>query len=341
MPAPGQFVNLSYPIYLEGETEADVLARVDSTLSGGRGAAGYDMSGLIGLGAWGGYIVFGFDHAIVNDPGKADLAVYGNAFYTGVSDDGLLTYGSPEPGIIYVSQDENQDGLPNDTWYEIAGSEFERTVRDYEVTYHFSEGDIRWEDNRGDSGQVSRNQFHTQDSYYPLWRGDTVYTLRGSLLPTNLLPVTKKGKTQLRSVMFDYGYADMWPNDSTQVQINLDWAVDEAGMPAQLTHIHFVKVQTGIQLEQKSTGELSTEISGAADVHPELVYEGPEVGLDYINPYASLSCKHAEVYDILGRYLFSAHSVSVVSVSALCASLPEGAYVVKIDDAQVCKYIKR
>lgn len=341
VPAPGQFIGENYPAYSAGETEADVLARVNSTLSGSAGANGQDLSGLICLGAWGGYITFGFDHAVVNAENAADLIIYGNAFYTGKSDDGLLTYGSPEPGIIYVSQDDNHDGQPNDTWYEIAGSETERTLRQYAVTYHYSDADILWTDNQGNTGTIRRNAFHLQDSYYPAWRTDTEYTLTGSLLPTNYVEVTKGGIVSKRSVMFDYGYADCWPNDSTNAKIDIDWAIDAEGNPVKLSHIDFVKVQTGIMLDIQPSGELSTEISGAADLHPELVYHEPEVGLEYIHPYTSLSCKHAEVFDVSGRILLSAHSVFGVSAQTLCAGLPEGVYVVVIDDAKVCKYIKR
>lgn len=337
VPAPGQFVNANYPTYNQGETAAEILARVDSTLAKAPNNVPNDLSGLICLGAWGGYVTFGFDHAIVNQPGVNDLRIYGNAFYTGVSDDGLLTYGSPEPGIIYVSQDTNGDGLPNDTWYEIAGSESEHAIRNYQVTYHRSNGDIAWEDNMGGSGVVSRNSFHAQESYYPMWLEADSYTLSGSLLPSNYVEVTKGGYTSNRTVMYDYGYADNWPNDYEQSAINLDWAIDAEGQPANLTHIHFVRVQTGIQLDIKPSGEQSTEIAGACDLHPEL---SPATGFESIHANTILSCKEAKVYDLMGRLMFSAHSVSNVPVASLCATLPRGIYVIVADNQQI-KYLKQ
>lgn len=39
---------------------------------------------------------------------------------------------------MWVMQDENGDGLPNDTWYEVKGSEYGKaeTDQDYAVTYY-------------------------------------------------------------------------------------------------------------------------------------------------------------------------------------------------------------
>ena len=62
----------------------------------------------VSLGGFGGYIVVGFDHSIDNS-GDYDLGILGNSFS-----------GSSEPGIVWVMQDENGNGLPDDTWYELA-----------------------------------------------------------------------------------------------------------------------------------------------------------------------------------------------------------------------------
>lgn len=50
-----------------------------------------------------------------------DFAIEGNAFD-----------GSSEPGIVWVMQDVNGNGLPDDTWYQLKGSEYgkEETMRD-------------------------------------------------------------------------------------------------------------------------------------------------------------------------------------------------------------------
>ena len=70
---------------------------------------------MLGLGAFGGYVVVGFDRPIVNVPGEYDFKALGNAFTN-----------SSEPGIVMVCQDLNKNGQPDadEPWYELAGSEY-------------------------------------------------------------------------------------------------------------------------------------------------------------------------------------------------------------------------
>ncbi|RZK24692.1 MAG: PKD domain-containing protein, partial [Flavobacterium sp.] len=105
--APGQFAN--------------DLVKTDILL----GNAG---NGLISLGGYGGYIVFGFDHPIENTA-DADLGIYGNPLIGAGRD-------FSEPGIVCVMKDENKNGLPDDTWYELAGSEYNApsTIKNYSIT---------------------------------------------------------------------------------------------------------------------------------------------------------------------------------------------------------------
>lgn len=78
-------------------------------------------------------------------------------------------------------------GLPNDTWYELKGSEYgkEETIRDYAVTYYRPSApkmNVAWTDNRGGSGVIEYLEaFHQQDYYYPAWVEADSYTLRGPL----------------------------------------------------------------------------------------------------------------------------------------------------------------
>ncbi|MDD3980254.1 MAG: PKD-like domain-containing protein, partial [Proteiniphilum sp.] len=114
LPAPGQFVNERYTAY----TLAEANRYAEERLKPG--------NQYVSLGGFGGYIVVGFDHSIKNT-GTWDFAIFGNSFK-----------GSSEPGIVWVMQDENGNGLPDDNWYELKGSETGKpgTVQDYEVTYY-------------------------------------------------------------------------------------------------------------------------------------------------------------------------------------------------------------
>lgn len=253
-PAPGQFINV-LPMYEEGDTEADMLEKVSEQLVG-------RTDGLICLGAWGGYIIFGFDHPVVNVQGEYDLLVYGNSIINQAEQPDGYTLGSPEPGVVYVSCDENNDGMPNDTWYELAGSEAAQANRGYEVTYqNAGRAPIPWTDNKGDSGFVLRNQFHTQASYYPQWIEDESYTLKGTRLPDNVY-------SDNNNYMFDFGYVDNWPNTDERAKLNLDNAIDAEGKKVALTHVDFIRVQTGTMTSGSLTGEASTEVAGAEDLHP-------------------------------------------------------------------------
>ncbi len=126
-PAPGQFVN-EMPKYEKGDTYADILKKCEESISGTN-----DI--MITLGGYGGYVTFGFDHTVMNVPGEKDLRIWGNAFYELTNPD--AKGGSAEPGIVMVSYDTNCNGLPDDTWYELAGSEYHNaaTRHGYSITY--------------------------------------------------------------------------------------------------------------------------------------------------------------------------------------------------------------
>ncbi|WP_316797204.1 hypothetical protein [Pedobacter agri] len=111
VPAPGQHINNAS---LGSPEQAQKLVG--------------SINNLVSLGGFGGYIVFGFDHSVVNQTG-ADLAIYGNPLGP--------PYAFAEPGIVMISQDKNGNGLPDDEWFELAGSEYAKTttIKNYEITY--------------------------------------------------------------------------------------------------------------------------------------------------------------------------------------------------------------
>lgn len=255
LPAPGQFVNEDY----EAATMAEACAWAEERLA---------QTAYVSLGGFGGYIVVGFDHSILNDGGY-NLAVTGNSFD-----------GSSEPGIVWVMQDENGDGLPNDTWYELRGSEYGKpeTLSDYAVTYYRPEGDdgtIPWRDNAGGSGAIERNSFHRQ-SYYPIWVEADSYTLRGVCLKSRSYDASGNG-TYWVNPAFDWGYADNFspidrltddgnPNaDPADNHFKISHAVRFDGAPADLAYIDFVKIQVAVNQQCGWIGEVSTEVFKVKD----------------------------------------------------------------------------
>ena len=274
-PAPGQFVGTT-PLYEQGDTEEKMRQKVEDCFATGS---------LVSLGAWGGYVTFGFDHTLINTPSQRDLYIKGNAFYSDEAQYGQRRGGSCEPGIVMVSLDTNMNGLPDDEWYELAGSEYHSasTLHDYALTYRHPDSTphtavpdgsgrvtdtqyIAWQDNRGATGYVERNVFHSQ-SYWPQWIADSTLTYTGSCLAPNAVDESGTGDNYILYA-YPWGYADNHPNDSTTLcSFDLDWAVDSNGQPVHLPGADFIRVMTGVNQCCGWLGETSTEISGAQDLY--------------------------------------------------------------------------
>lgn len=276
-PAPGQFIN-EMPKYEAGDTYADMLKKVEESISGTNDV-------MISLGGYGGYVTFGFDHTVVNVPGKNDFRIWGNAFYE--LTDSLKKGGSSEPGIVMVSYDTNCNSIPDDRWYQLAGSEYYKptTIHNYEITYNrpnpnhkpIEDEDgylcdleyIPWCDNCGSSGYIAKNIFHSQD-YWPKWLDVDTIRFRGTRLADNGFDKSGTGRYYVLYA-YDWGYVDNHPNDFADLNsFDIDWAVDANGSPVELPGIDFVRVYTGLNQYCGWIGETSTEISRAQDLHIEL-----------------------------------------------------------------------
>lgn len=269
-PAPGQFVNL-LPEYEAGDNAEAMAAKAAEYVCGQR------YGSPVTLGAWGGYIIVGFDHPVVNVAGQPDFKIYGNAFI-----------GSAEPGVVMVSRDANGNGIPDDPWYELRGSEAgsNSTYTGYSIRYTRPDaahtpttvpGDdsildsryIGWTDSREESGYLMKLTYHTQD-YWPMWSDATQLGFTGTRLPNNAVP--ENGVTVMKS--FDWGYADNLPNADTD-GLDISNAIDAAGNPVHLDAIDFIRIHTGVNAFDRSIGETSTEVSGGEDLHP-----GAQAGID-------------------------------------------------------------
>lgn len=281
-PAPGQFVNKS-PAYEPGDTEKDMVRKAEEAIA-------QNNQRIVSLGSFGGYITFGFDHTVINLPGKYDFKIDGNAFLEQEIDDTGRQGGSSEPGIVMVSFDSNNNGIPDDEWYELAGSEYHKpeTLKNYEITYYKPDPGkspvpgtgnqsfitdftyIQWKDNQNAEGYVYKNSFH-QQSYWPLWLGNSPsLTFSGTRLKNNAVDESEgQNGTFYLQYFFPWGYADNLPNNMDE-GYKIDWAVDSNGNPVYLRGIDFVRVYTGINQYNGWKGEASTEILGACDLHLEM-----------------------------------------------------------------------
>lgn len=240
-PAPGQFINENFEVQTMAEANAYAEKRFKSKL-------------YVSLGSFGGYIVVKTPKEIKNQKGY-DFGILGNFFSN-----------SSEPGIVWVSEDTDGNGIADDTWYELTGSD--QAERNYSVTYHrpTEVGNIPWEDNQGKSGVIEYiSQFHKQ-MYYPNWIKEDSYTLTGSMLKDRtILGENNEWENQ----DFAEGYADNWgsdcaldENNTRYNQFDLDKAIDKDGKKVTLKSIHFIKVQSAILKNAGSLGEVSTEVCG-------------------------------------------------------------------------------
>ncbi|MDP3913365.1 MAG: T9SS type A sorting domain-containing protein [Bacteroidota bacterium] len=270
LPAPGQYTN------------ADFVG----TPSAATSLVGTNR-GLVSLGAFGGSITLRFVSGIKNDPENpygVDFTIFGNPTQTW-----------SEPGIVQVMKDENKNGLPDDTWYEIAGSDhyWSTTISNYEITYQNSglntAADIHWTDNQEKSGVIPENSFHRQSYYpnavfFPQVSSDR-YTLSGTRLKGQI-DLSNPGV--VNSFRRAFGYADNTPVISASEKlpdnpytiaiegsggdaIDIDWAVDKDGKHVKLDEIHFVRIYTGMNALAGWLGEISTEVTGIRDVEPASV----------------------------------------------------------------------
>lgn len=250
-PAPGQFIGESSMGFSGSEKSvADALLYAQKRLESGS---------LISLGGFGGYITVGFSEPIANGS-SYDLAVRGNGIPT-----------SSEPGIVYVMRDTNGNGLPDDTWYELAGSDTDAdgSQADYSVTYFRPTAErqsVKWIDSNGVEGSIEYLESqHNQPSYYPTWISAESYTLTGRVLKKRNYFDNKSG--QWIQPPYEWGYVDNFtdkdwvPSDRAVNMFDISNAIDKAGRGVELEYIDFIKIQCAVNGTGGQTGEISTELS--------------------------------------------------------------------------------
>lgn len=292
LPAPGQFTN----------TPTSALKDAEAALERRNGC-------VASLGSFGGYIVYGFDAPIKNDPRNPygiDFQISGNPLNAG----NRSSWWS-EAGAVQVMKDLNGNGLPDDgEWYELAGSDYwlSSTYRNIEVTYYNPGYQQRYTvpftTNKGFDGAVLTNNFHRQ-AYYPLPENYPASARDQITLTGNLI----KGVLDKRSPSFieyyrgpAFGYCDNWGStlepenivnpynqkityagDEKRPQDGFDisWAVDKDGNHVELDQIDFVRVYCALWANAGWLGEASTESGQVVMTIPDDSYEASDIYLNY------------------------------------------------------------
>jgi len=216
------------------------------------------------LGGFGGYVIAGFNHEVVNGDG-ADFEVY------------ALPGAMPEPAVVYVMSDENADGKPNDTWFELKGNQFDNCRRNYWVRYYKSVSNadnVTWKDSEGSRGELFSGFGESVSANW--WWSPTLtdsITFTGTRLP-DAYDNSSADETQYWTVptgRYTWGYAEN--QDGTDFdkilganKLDISNAVDAEGNAVVLANIRFIKVQTGVFQRAGWTNEVSSEVRGAKDL---------------------------------------------------------------------------
>lgn len=234
------------------------------------GGSGYGWS----LGAQGGYEIWTLRR--VND-GTRNIQIYGNPMSSW-----------SEPGIVWVSIDANGNNYPDDTWYELKGSEDEHPTRrdlitrEYAVRYMKSGEDeyinefgqpvagVFWVDGKGRAGKMRGG-----------WMTAATGAINGNwavFTGTLLQDDGKMNAAAYDGIITDcfglggWGYVDA---AVTVGGFSIADAVQRDGSPANLPWIDFVKVQTAVFCYGGAFGEVSTEIKSADGLGSQTDFPSP------------------------------------------------------------------
>lgn len=318
LPAPGQFTNTSTADIDFAQTALEK----------------HETNIFASLGSFGGYIVYGFDTPVKNNPKNPygiDFQIAGNPLNVG-------RRGSwwAEAGAVQVMKDLNGNGEPDDgEWYELAGSDYwlSSTVKNVEVTYlnpgYEGRYTVPFTSNVGLEGALLTNAFHSQP-YYPLpenYANSSLYqvTLSGNMIKGVLDKRNPANIAFYRGPAF--GYSDNWGASLNPSEIpnpynlkenyesgetmpidgfDISWAVDKNGNHVELDEIDFVRVYCPMWSNAGWLGEVSTEVGCVVMTIPDENYEPQDVYLNYtgitqIQVVAGYTCRYEGLVFCNGR----------------------------------------
>jgi len=304
-PAPGQFVN---------HPDFNVPERALGPPLGG-GTSAPNNTSVVSLGGFGGYIVLGYDHTVVDDPLNPfgmDAIIFGNAYWVG---------GNPnrhwaECAMIEISLDENENGLADDPWYLIPGTHIIDPPSQFVI--------VQWDDDIKDGYYPPDDE-----SWIPAGNSGTWQT-EAFALPTAVFGAavvtnpTAKGNSE-----GIYGYGDYSPTlvlgdldgddivDDTTITpqqfyttpddplavgmtvgsgggdaFDIAWAIDPiTGDAAELYGFDFIRLTSAVDSVSPILGEKSAEIDAVADVAPDPFGDADDDGdIDLADAAYSQSC---------------------------------------------------
>ncbi|MDR1909588.1 MAG: bacterial Ig-like domain-containing protein [Spirochaetaceae bacterium] len=208
------------------------------------------------------------------------------------SRDSYIIQGNPmatwmEAGVVWVMEDRNGNGIPDEMWYELRGSDETHSsyknliTRRYAITWIKSgEKDVEneygqtiagtyWVDSKGRAGLM----YGGWPSNWGVTGGRVTYT--GTLLRDdgNIDTGTYGGLINMAGYV-DTGNYGKWTGDNWDRYYVSD-AMRADGEAVSLSAVRFIKVQTAIHRYGGIFGEVSTEIKSATDLGSQSDFPDP------------------------------------------------------------------
>jgi hypothetical protein len=171
-----------------------------------------------------------------------------------------------EAGVVWMQEDHNGNGLPDEMWYELRGSEDDNLAQRDKITRRYAISYFKTDDHGSENeyGQIIK-EVHWADS-----RG------RAGMIPggfPNRWGVTGDQATYTCTLLRDTGniatglYNEMTNLSGYVDAIGIDFPVNKAmyadGTPITLSAVKFIKVQTALFHYGGIFGDVSTEIKKA------------------------------------------------------------------------------
>lgn len=242
----------------------------------GAGAFFPGLSSILSIGTAGNaHLVLRFNTPVADDPQNPmglDFIVFGNGFWVG--GDPLRRWS--EPGVVEIMPDNNNNDLPDETWYRIPGS---RAISAAQASTGIANPVPPLVDAAGVVNPNSTDSNPLNDDAEYDW-----------------------GYADLGPVDFPYRDNYLRPDDPFSIGLSpgsgggdafdIAWAVDASGQPANLNEFSFIRIRTLVT--GNTVGPITTEVDAVADVPPDVDSDGDGVLDEYETRVAGTDPLRAE-----------------------------------------------
>ncbi len=229
----------------------------------GGGTSTPDNSKLVTLGDHGGSITLGFDTTVWDHPDNPfglDCIVFSNANWIG----GNPNLRWAEAAVIEISRDVNHNGIADDAWYLVPGSDIVDPINQRQ------NGSFLLPDDPFASG-VLFNPFVDGTERYWGYGEMTPTLLLGDLDADNVIDNPELNETAFYTMPDDPFAVGITLGSGGGDAFDIAWAIDPlTSEPAGLRGFDFIRLSTGADGEAGQLGEISAEIGGVAMVSPWL-----------------------------------------------------------------------